>query len=163
MPPLDEAPWQSQSPTLLAEESPTVPEAQTPEARETKAQANNWNTIRQHLDSSIVRMRTKRFGHWTYAGQIAEFEVPDRWHYFVTPNKTYRGGIRSQSILDDTAGLAGQICESGLWSYMTNPSHKWLNVLGVRGLHGEQCKQNCGALRVAHPTQFLVTRLLLYQ
>ncbi len=128
MPPLDQAPWETQSPTLLAEESPTVPDAQTPEARETKAQSNNWQAIRQHLDSSIVRMRTKRFGHWTYAGQIAEFMVPDRWHYFVTPNRTYRGGIRSQSILDDTAGLAGQICASGLWSYMTNPSHKWLNV-----------------------------------
>lgn len=130
--PLDQAPWHSQSPTLLARESPTVPPAQTIEARTSTSQSNNWSVIRQHLDGSIVRMRSKRFGHWIYAGEIAQFMVPDRWHYFVTPNRTYRGGIRSQSILDDTAGLAGQICASGLWSYITNPSHKWLNVgLGI--------------------------------
>lgn len=124
MPPLDQAPWQSQSPTILAQqvpdEGPIEPKAKAPD--------KHWDTIRQHIETRLNWMRTRRWAWWRRSRVIAEFIAPERFHFFITANRTNRDGIIGRAIVNNTATEALQTCGSGLWNGLFNPSKPWFKL-----------------------------------
>jgi Bacteriophage head to tail connecting protein len=121
------APWAGQSATLLAQQEPESEPLKSPTAPQRKP-VKGWQTIHQHLESRMNWMRTKRWAWWNYARLIAEFIVPDRYHYFIVADRTNRDGIISHAIIDGSPTQYLEICGSGLWSGITNPSRPWFKI-----------------------------------
>jgi hypothetical protein len=90
--------------------------------------------IFSHLEQRLGSLRTWRYSWWTYWAQLAEYILPRRYHWLVTPNTMDRGFPINQAIMDGEATLAMQICASGLLSGLMSSSRPWCK-LGI-GLPG---------------------------
>ncbi len=123
----DAPPWATQSPGFLAQQPPELaePSKAKEDPAEAKKRKRNNETVQAHAERRMNWMRTMRWVWWRQAGLIAQFIVPHRWHFFIYANRTYRDGIVNQAIIDSSATDALQICASGLWSGITNPSKQW--------------------------------------
>lgn len=114
-------PYARMGPSFLAAE-PT-------ETDEPKASSRDpWPDYYAHFEGRLGAQRTWRWTWWATWGQLAEYILPRRYHWLITPNRMTRGGYINTSILDGTATLALNICASGLWTGLTSPSRPWFKI-----------------------------------
>jgi hypothetical protein len=115
------APYESMSPTLLAQQPPTSPESR-------KKPTSGWSTIYAHLESRMTMLRNWRYSWWTYWAVLAQFFDPKRYIWLVVPNRMWRGSPINDSIIDSTGQLALRTCAAGMWTGLTSPSRPWFKL-----------------------------------
>jgi hypothetical protein len=110
---------------------------------------NAWPTYYAHLTARHNAMRAWRSSWWTHWAALAEFILPYRYRYLVTPNTFNRGGPVNDRIIDETALVAMQICAHGLmsglmsgswfqlgvnapWLHLDNEAREWLEDTQAR-------------------------------
>ncbi len=102
----------------------------------------DWSRLYQHLESRRQALYTWRLQWWQTWSQVAQFQRPERYTYFVSSNVTDRGRRRDQNIVDRTASIAGMKCAAGLMAGLTDPDRKWLSLgPGIPGLELDQAGQ----------------------
>lgn len=111
------------STTLLAE---TPTEAQKPVV--TAPRWLGWPQLYQHLEARLASEKVRRLNWWRHWGEIARFQLPRRYHAFVTENDYNRGIRRDGQILNDTPTLDGQTCAGGIMTVCTDPDRQWLKL-----------------------------------
>ena len=109
-------------PTLLALEPADPP----PEERGKKQE--DWLVLYQHLESRLAAFLTWRLSWWQNWAEIARYELPYRYHAFITANTYDRGLRRDNLIIDETATLAGKVCAAGMMAGLTDPDRPWLKL-----------------------------------
>lgn len=110
------------SPTLLAEQPPTLPE-------ELMVPDFSWDVTFNHLEGRMNAMRTVRYSWWLYWAKLAEFVLPRRYTWLVTANLlSRRGSPINQSIVNSTATLAMNICASGMADGVFPPTRPWFKL-----------------------------------
>ena len=87
-----------------------------------------WPALYRHLEARNAAEKTWRLPWWRTCGEIARFELPRRYHYFVTENDYSRGLRKDGAILNDTATLDGQTCAGGIGAVCTDPDSEWLKL-----------------------------------
>jgi hypothetical protein len=110
------------SPALLALE-PSDPSLDEPETK-----LSGWNTFYLHLESRIAAYTNWRVSWWQHWAEIARYQLPRRYHAFITANTYDRGLRRDGLIIDETATLAGQTCATGMMSGLTDPDRPWYKI-----------------------------------
>ena len=113
--------YESASPALLAQ----MPADPSPEPME---EMPGWRSLYQHLESSLAAYETWRLSWWEHWSQIARYELPYRYHAFITANTFDRGLRRDNLIIDETATLCGKVLAAGLKSGLTNPDSPWVHL-----------------------------------
>lgn len=91
----------------------------------------NAEKIRQQVDSRLAGMKINRYSWWVHWREIAQYMLPRRYVWLVTPNQGNRGSPINQSIIDETATIASRVCASGMLSGMASPGRPWMR-LGIR-------------------------------
>lgn len=114
----DYAPYMDSSPTLLAAQPPTM-------EKEKLENDFDWEVIFGHLESRLNSMRNWRYSWWTYWSKLAEYILPRRYHWLVTANLMRRGNVINQAIIDGTAGLAKNICYTGMVDGLCPTTREW--------------------------------------
>lgn len=114
----DYAPYEDADTWLLSEQPPTLP----PEKIENDF---DWLVVFEHLESTLSSMRSWRYSWWTYWSKLAEFILPRRYHWLVTANLMRRGNPLNQAIIDGTAGLAKNICYTGMVDGLCPTTRPW--------------------------------------
>lgn len=117
-------PWASQSQAILARQ---VPDEGT-KAPEPRKIDPDWETIRAHLEGRLLGMRTKRWAWWRRSRVVSTFIAPERFHFFITPNRSDRDGIIGHMIVNNTATDAADTCGAGLWMGLCNPASEWFKT-----------------------------------
>ncbi|MEC4595469.1 portal protein [Burkholderia vietnamiensis] len=84
--------------------------------------------LRQHVDQRLVGLRVDRYSWWQHWREIAEYLLPRRYNWLVTPNKTNRGSPINQRIIDSTATKAWRTLSAGMMSGMTSPGRPWFRL-----------------------------------
>jgi hypothetical protein len=84
--------------------------------------------IRRQVDGRLLGLRTNRFSWWVHWRELADYLLPRRYKWLVTPNQMARGSPINQHILDSTATLAARNLASGMMSGITNPSSIWFKL-----------------------------------
>lgn len=135
----DQVPYERASPWVLAQTPPTLPEP-----------ANDlddweWNTVFTKLESRLGALRTWRYSWWAYWATLARFLLPRRYHWLVTANLMSRGNPINQEIIDNTAGLAKDICAAGLVDGMMPTTRKWFKF-GVNNKNFPKFQPDAAAL-----------------
>jgi hypothetical protein len=83
---------------------------------------------RRFVDGRLSGMRVNRYSWWTHWREVADFELPRRYKWLITPNQMARGSPINQHILDSTGTLAARNLASGLVSGKSSPTRPWFKL-----------------------------------
>jgi len=90
------------------------------------------NAIIEHCNSRFPGLISDRLSFWSHWRELADYILPRRYKWLITPNQAARGGPINGRIIDNTATVAARTCASGMMSGMTSPTRPWFR-LRVRG------------------------------
>jgi hypothetical protein len=120
--------YERSSPTLLAQQPPSLP--YRPEQPDLE-----WDAVYAHLESRLGMGRTWRYSYWMHWAEIAQFLLPQRYRWLVVANLFRRGSPINQAIIDSTAGLARDIASSGMVDGIFPSTRPWFkHAVGIPGL-----------------------------
>lgn len=83
---------------------------------------------RTFVESRLIGMRTNRYSWWTHWRELADFFLPRRYRWLITPNLQSRGSPINQHILDSTGVVASRNLASGLMSGKSSPTRPWFQL-----------------------------------
>lgn len=83
---------------------------------------------RRFVEGRMIGMRTNRYSWWTHWRELADFFLPRRYKWLITPNQQSRGSPINQHIIDSTGVIAARNLASGLMSGKTSPSRPWFRL-----------------------------------
>src|SRR5229473_3346892 len=84
--------------------------------------------LRRHSESRMIGLRINRYSWWTHARELADFFLPRRYKWLITPNQMGRGSPINQHILDSTSTLAARNLAAGMMYGITNPTTPWFRL-----------------------------------
>jgi hypothetical protein len=82
----------------------------------------------QHAESRLIAERTNRYTWWVHWREVAEYTLPRRYRWLVTPNELNRGVPINQHIINNTATKAAQDCAAGLKEGTTSSGRPWFKL-----------------------------------
>lgn len=84
--------------------------------------------LRQKAEQRMDGLRMERYSFWTHWRELADYILPRRYKWLVTPNQAYRGAPINQHIIDSSGTIAARTCASGLMSGLTSPTRPWFKL-----------------------------------
>ena len=84
--------------------------------------------LRRHVENRLMGLRVNRYSWWVHARELADYLLPRRYKFLITPNMMSRGSPINQHILDSTGTLAARNLASGLMSGVSSPTRPWLKL-----------------------------------
>lgn len=87
----------------------------------------------KHCDERLSALRSARTPWWTHWREIADYLLPRRYRWLVTPNEAARGSSMNNKILDSTGTVAHRVLASGMMSGITSPSVQWFKLTVPEG------------------------------
>jgi hypothetical protein len=84
--------------------------------------------LRQHVDQRLIGLRNDRMSWWTHWREIADYLIPRRYKWLITPNQGNRGSPINQRIVDNTGTIALRTLAAGMMSGITSPGRKWFQL-----------------------------------
>lgn len=84
--------------------------------------------MRKRAEDLLMGMRVTRWSWWTHWRELADFILPRRYRWLVTPNMMSRGQPINQHILDSTGTLSARNLASGLMTGCTDPTKQWFRL-----------------------------------
>lgn len=85
-------------------------------------------SYRRFVESRLIGMKANRYSWWTHWRELADYFLPRRYRWLITPNLQSRGSPINQHILDSTGVLAARNLASGLMSGKTSPQRPWFKL-----------------------------------
>jgi len=82
----------------------------------------------QHAESRLIGERTLRYTWWVHWREIAEYILPRRYRWLVTPNELSRGVPLNQHIINNTGTSAARNCAAGLKEGTTSSGRPWFKL-----------------------------------
>jgi hypothetical protein len=80
---------------------------------------------KQFVMGRLIGMRTNRFSWWTHWRELADYFLPRRYRWLITPNMQSRGTQINQHILDSSGVISARNLASGLVSGKSSPTRPW--------------------------------------
>lgn len=84
--------------------------------------------LRRVVESRLLGLRVNRYSWWTHARELADYLLPRRYKWLITPNMQSRGSPINQHILDSTGTLAARNLAAGIMSGVSSPSRPWIKL-----------------------------------
>lgn len=84
--------------------------------------------LRKHNEGRLLGLRINRYSWWVHARELADFFLPRRYKWLITPNQMGRGSPINQHILDSTPTLAARNLAAGIMFGVTNPTTPWFRL-----------------------------------
>lgn len=84
--------------------------------------------LRRHCEGRLLGLRVNRYSWWTHWRELADFELPRRYKWLITPNQMARGSPINQHILDSTGTLAARNLAAGMMSGISSPTRPWFKL-----------------------------------
>ncbi len=91
-------------------------------------QGYNFVNLRDECNQRLISLETVRVSWWRSWRELAQFILPRRYRWLVTPSQWNRGSQINQAILDPTATIALRDLAAGLMSGVTSPSRPWFRL-----------------------------------
>jgi Bacteriophage head to tail connecting protein len=83
---------------------------------------------RRYVDGRLMGLRVNRYSWWTHWRELADFFLPRRYKWLITPNQMGRGSPINQHILDSTGCIQSRNLASGLVSGKSSPTSLWFRM-----------------------------------
>jgi len=84
---------------------------------------------RRYCEGRLISLRVNRYSWWVHWRELADYFIPRRYKWLITPNQQARGAPINQHILDEEACIFARNLASGLVSGKCGPNSKWFKLL----------------------------------
>jgi hypothetical protein len=84
--------------------------------------------LRRYVEGRLIGLRVNRYSWWTHWRELADYFLPRRYKWLVTPNQMGRGSPINQHILDSTGCTFARNLASGLVSGKSSPTSLWFRL-----------------------------------
>lgn len=84
--------------------------------------------LRRHLDQRMEGLRQDRNSFMTHWKELADYILPRRYRWLVSPNEATRGSPLNSRIIDETGTIAARRLASGMMSGITSPTRPWFKL-----------------------------------
>ena len=84
--------------------------------------------LHRHVNERLLGLRVNRYSWWVHARELADFLLPRRYKWLITPNQMTRGSPINQHILDSTGTIAARNLASGMMSGISSPTRPWFRL-----------------------------------
>lgn len=84
--------------------------------------------LHRHVNERLLGLRVNRYSWWVHGRELADFLLPRRYKWLITPNQMTRGSPINQHILDSTGTLAARNLASGMMSGISSPTRPWFRL-----------------------------------
>jgi hypothetical protein len=128
---------------LLPGEPPPVQMAASDRGHGESANAE-VQKLRKHWDDYLVGLRADRYSWWTHWQQLADYILPRRYRWLVTPNQMNRGSPMNQRIIDSTGTISARVLAAGMMAGITSPGRPWFRLK----IHGDDELSEWGPVRL---------------
>src|SRR5882724_11378847 len=81
--------------------------------------------LHRYVVGRLLGLRINRYSWWTHWRELADYFLPRRYRWIVTPNMMARGSPINQHILDSTGCIFARNLASGLVSGKSSPTRPW--------------------------------------
>ena len=82
----------------------------------------------RYSNGRLMGLRVNRYSWWVHWRELADYLLPRRYKWLITPNLMARGSPINQHILDSTATLCAYRLASGLVSGKSSPTSPWFRL-----------------------------------
>lgn len=84
--------------------------------------------LRSWVEGRLMGLRVNRYSWWTHWRELADFFLPRRYKWLITPNQMGRGSPINQHILDSSGCIFARNLASGLVSGKSSPTSLWFRL-----------------------------------
>jgi len=88
----------------------------------------NDREMRKRAEGRLMGLRTNRYSWWVHWRELADYYLPRRYKWLITPNQMARGSPINQRMIDSSPMLAAYKCASGMMSGTANPTKRWFGL-----------------------------------
>jgi Bacteriophage head to tail connecting protein len=82
----------------------------------------------KYSEGRLLGLRVNRYSWWCHWRELADFFLPRRYKWIITPNQMARGSPINQHILDSTGVICARNLASGLVSGKSSPTRPWFKL-----------------------------------
>lgn len=76
----------------------------------------------------LMGLRVNRYSWWCHWRELADYFLPRRYKWIITPNQMARGSPINQHILDSTGVICARNLAAGLVSGKSSPTRPWFRL-----------------------------------
>ncbi len=114
--------------------SATFPDLKPPAAAKVRAatqrnapddQSSPDIAFRKAAESRLIGLRVNRFSWFVHWRELADYELPRRYKWLISPNQQQRGSPINQHILDSTGTMAARNLAAGMMMGCSDPTKRW--------------------------------------
>lgn len=84
--------------------------------------------FRRYSEGRLIALRVNRYSWWVHWRELADYILPRRYKWLITPNMMARGAPINQHILDSSGTIAARNLASGLVSGKSSPTSPWFRL-----------------------------------
>ena len=84
--------------------------------------------LREHCDQRLGGLRQDRYSWWVSWKELAEYFMPRRYRWLVSPNQANRGSPMNQRIINETGVIALRVLGAGMMAGITSPGRAWMRL-----------------------------------
>jgi Bacteriophage head to tail connecting protein len=81
--------------------------------------------LRKRMEARLLGLRVNRYSWWTHWRELADYILPRRYKWLITPNQMARGSPINQHILDCTPTLSARDLAAGIMFGVSDPARPW--------------------------------------
>ena len=82
----------------------------------------------RYSQGRLLGLRNNRYSWWTHWRELADYFLPRRYRWIITPNMQSRGSPINQHIVDSTGVICARNLASGLVSGKSSPTRPWFKL-----------------------------------
>lgn len=82
----------------------------------------------KYSQGRLLGLRTNRYSWWVHWRELADYFLPRRYRWVITPNMMSRGSPINGHILDSTGVICARNLASGLVSGKSSPTRPWFKL-----------------------------------
>lgn len=98
-------------------------------ARAINRREPSWDStscaFRKAAESRLIGLRVNRYSWWVHWRELADYVLPRRYKWLITPNQMARGSPINQHILDSTGSLTARNLAAGMMMGCSDPTKRW--------------------------------------
>jgi hypothetical protein len=84
--------------------------------------------FRRYSEGRLISLRVNRYSWFAHYRELAEYFIPRRYKWLITPNQANRGSPINQNILDSSGCIYARNLASGLVSGKSSPTTRWFKL-----------------------------------
>ena len=84
--------------------------------------------LHRYSNGRLMGLRVNRYSWWVHWRELADYFLPRRYKWLITPNQMARGAPINQHILDSSGCIFAQRLSAGLVSGKSSPTSPWIKL-----------------------------------